>query len=334
MASEVKWLLVGPGDIAQKRVAPALAAAENSEIVGVVYNTRRELAESLAGRYGVREVFDDFGEALARTEANAVYLATPVWLHSPHAVRAMESGRHVLIEKPLGLSELDCAPIVAAEKTTGTTAGCAYYRRCYPRYAHAAEMLERDEFGQVVLVRMACHCWFDPAPDDPKHWRVIRARSGGGPMADVGCHMLDVLIGLFGLPVSVYARCEDLVHRWDVEDSASVMMKLRNGAHVLASFNWNSKTWRHDFEIVGTEARILWDPYDTGPVVRTVGREVTRLDLPNAGNVHLPLVQDFVDAVLVGRRPVCPVGEAVKTNVLMDAVYASASAGVQVQVCR
>ena len=59
MASEVKWLLVGPGDIAQKRVAPALAAAENSEIVGVVYNTRRELAESLAGRYGVREVFDD-----------------------------------------------------------------------------------------------------------------------------------------------------------------------------------------------------------------------------------------------------------------------------------
>jgi len=88
MAAAVRWLLVGPGDISQKRAAPALAGAEGSELVGVVYHTRRHQAEAIASRYGAREVFGDFDEALRRSAANAVYLATPVWLHAPHAVKA------------------------------------------------------------------------------------------------------------------------------------------------------------------------------------------------------------------------------------------------------
>ena len=178
MTSKLRWLLVGPGDIAQKRVAPALAGAKDSEIVGIVYGTRRDRAQALADAHDVRDVFDDFGRALETSDANAVYLATPVWLHSRQAVQALESGRHVLVEKPLGLSQADCLPILQAADRTGKTAGCAYYRRCFPRYRHAAEMLARGELGKVVLVCTTWFSWFDPRPDDPKYWRVIRAKSG------------------------------------------------------------------------------------------------------------------------------------------------------------
>ncbi|MBI3948642.1 MAG: Gfo/Idh/MocA family oxidoreductase [Armatimonadetes bacterium] len=327
----VRWLLVGAGDIARKRVAPALASAAGSEVVGVC-DVREEEARRLAADLGATGSYSRLEEALAASPADAVYIATPVWLHVPQAVSALESGRHVLVEKPLGLNAAECARAVAAAERSGKVAGCAYFRRLFPRYQHTRQMLEDGEFGRVVHVRLTYFSWFAPTPDDPKYWRVVRAKSGGGPLSDMGTHMFDVLIGLFGLPVSVDARCENLVHAWDVEDSAGVLFQLPDGAQGVASFHWNSKTWRHEFEMVGTEAKIDWLPYDTGPVVKTVGREITDLQLPSAENVHLPLVEDFVQAVREGRAPVCPLEEAAKTNRLLDAIYRSAAERREVAV--
>jgi predicted dehydrogenase len=242
-------------------------------------------------------------------------------------VQALAAGKHVLVEKPLGLSAAEAQAVVSAAQAAGTIAGCAYFRRLSARYAHAREMLARGEFGRLVLARMVYHTWFAPAADDPKAWRVARALGGGGPLSDMGSHMFDVLIGLCGLPATVFARCDNLVHAWDVEDTASVLMTLPNGAHVTASLSWASQAWRHEFELVGTQAKLDWLPYDSGPVARTVGRQTDMLDLPPAENVHLPLVEDFVQAVRTGQPPACSVAEAAQTNRLLDAIYQSAAEG-------
>jgi predicted dehydrogenase len=324
MADKVRWLLVGAGDIARKRVGPALAQCPGSELVAAC-DSRIDQAAALAVALNVPEVYGDLTEALVQTAANAVYLATPVGLHVPQVLQALQAGKHVLVEKPLGLNGEECRRAVAAAAAQpAQLAGCAYYRRFFPRYLHAREMLSRGEFGKVVAVRMTYASWFSPEPDDPKYWRVIRAKSGGGPLSDMGTHMFDILIGLFGMPATIFAKCNNLVHAWDVEDSASLMLRLANGAHVTASFNWNTKTWRHEFEIVGTEARLLWLPYDSGPVVKTVGRDVQNLELPNAENVHLPLVEDFVQAIRDSRPPAVTLEMAAQTNTLLDAVYQSA----------
>ncbi|MFH1738138.1 MAG: Gfo/Idh/MocA family oxidoreductase [bacterium] len=321
--TEIRWLLVGAGDISQKRVASALSSTQSSIITGVC-DIREENARNLSQEVAAKEVYTEFENALATTSADAVYLATPVWLHAKHTLAALSARKHVLIEKPLGLNSKESHQVVDAAERSDFRVGCAYYRRCFPRYRHAKQMLANQEFGQIVLVRLIYHSWFDPSETDPKYWRVLRSQSGGGVLSDMGSHMFDILIGLFGLPKSVYAKCENLVHQWDVEDCASILMTLENGALVTASFNWNSKTWRHEFEIVGTEAKINWLPCDSGPVTKTVGREVQELDLPNANNVHQPIVDDFIDAILRNRDPICPVAEAAKTNILLDAVYRSA----------
>jgi 1,5-anhydro-D-fructose reductase (1,5-anhydro-D-mannitol-forming) len=320
----VRWLLVGAGDIARKRVASALAEAMQSEIVAVC-DMSPESAQSLALEYGVKEIFTDLGQALEESSADAVYVATPVCFHVQQAIQSMKAGYHVLVEKPLGLSARDCEPALVVAEQSGKVAGCSYYRRFFPAYQQAQKMIEMGEFGQVVLVRMTYFSWFNPTADDPKHWRVVRERAGGGPLSDMGTHMFDVLIGLFGLPASVYARCGNLVHQWNVEDCASLVMQLQDGAQVVASFHWNSRTWRHEFEIVGTEAKVYWHPYDSGQVIKTVGRQVDTLDLRPNANAHLPLIEDFVQAILEGRPPACPLSEALKTNVLLDAVYRSAA---------
>ena len=327
--SAVRWLLVGAGDIARKRVAAALSDAADSELVAVC-DAVEDNARSLAEEHGVDEVYTELEKALESSSADAVYVATPVWLHVPHAIRALESGRHVLVEKPLGVSGEQAAQAVSVAAHTDRLAGCAYYRRLTPMYQHASDLLAAGELGRVVLVRMVYFSWFDPTPDDPKYWRVVSKQGGGGALSDMGTHMFDVLIGLLGMPASVYARCGNQVHDWDVEDGASVLMAMPDGAQVTASFHWSSKTWRHEFEIVGSEAKVHWHPYDSGQVILTRGRQVDELVLPPADNVHAPLVEDFVQAIQEGRQPACPLTEAARTNTLVDAVYHSAAVGREV----
>ena len=320
--NEVNWLLVGTSDIARKRAAPALAALETGRLVGVCGSDEGRVRD-LAGAHGAEESYTDLDRALVTTTANAVYIATPVFRHIPEALAALDAGKHVLIEKPLGLSAADVAPLIARARASGLRAGCAFYRRTYPRFAHARKMLEDGSFGRIVLVRTSYWSWFNPAADDPKIWRVTRDQSGGGPLADLGSHMFDLIIGLFGLPRSVVARVDTLVHPYEVEDSSAVLLELQNGAPVIASFHWSSKTWTHDFEIVGSEAKVRWSPSDTEKVIWTAGRDVQELDMPNAENVHTPLVEDFARAVLESRDPIVPVAEAAKTNILLDAIYES-----------
>ena len=240
----IDWLLIGTGDIARKRVLPALRQAPGCRVVAVCGRTDAA-ARAFADEFGIDRSFDCVETALSDSYARATYIATPVDLHVPLTIAALKAGLDVLVEKPLGLDAGECAAAVACARAHPAVAGCAYYRRCSARYQHARETIARGELGRIVFVRMAYSSWFDPVPDGPGHWRVVKARSAGGPLADVGSHMFDLLIGLFGLPRTVFARAESTVHRYAVEDSAVVVMELACGAQAVASFHWNSRAWAH-----------------------------------------------------------------------------------------
>lgn len=318
----IGWLLVGAGDIAHKRVIPAIEGEPRSVLAAVCDNAAGR-AEEVAQPRGIR-AHTDYGEALEDSSVNAVYICTPVGLHVPQAAAALRAGKHVLVEKPAALNFPEAQELVAAAQRSDRKCGVAYFRRFYPKYAMAQEMLRSGAFGKVVLVRMAYFSWFNPAPGDPKHWRVVPEKSGGGPISDMGAHMFDVLVGLLGMPETVYAKAETLVQPYAVEDASVAILKMSGGAQALASFHWNSKTWSHEFEIVGTEAKVKWHPYDSDSVVKTVGRDISEVATPNAKNVHVPLVEDFVSAVLENRDPAVTASEAAKTNAVMDALYLSA----------
>jgi 1,5-anhydro-D-fructose reductase (1,5-anhydro-D-mannitol-forming) len=327
-STTVEWLIVGTGDIVQKRVAPALCSVEHCRVAGIVgqLDRARALADPLRA-----QAFSNLQEALVKSDATAVYVATPVHRHVAEAVISLQAGRHVLIEKPLAVCAADAAPLMEASRAQpGVIAGCAYYRRCSARFQHARNLLREATIGPVVAVRMHYRSWFCPETSDPKIWRVATRLSGGGPLADMGSHMFDVLIGLLGMPRTVVAKVATLTHQYEVEDSAAVLLEMAVGAQVTASFHWNSKSWAHEMEIIGTEGSLLWRPFDSGPVILTLGRDVQQLDLPPAANVHVPLVQDFVEAIRTGRAPVAPVAEALQSNTLLDAIYRSAETASEV----
>jgi len=328
--SKVRWLLVGAGDIAQKRILPGIDGESRSALVAVC-DRAADRARAVAEPRGI-PVYTDYQAALDDGMVDAVYLCTPVHLHVPQAIAALQAGKHVLVEKPVALSYPEAQTLVQAAAQSDRQCGVAYFRRFTPKYAMAREMLAKGEFGRVVLVRLTYFSWFNPNPDDPKYWRVVPERSGGGPISDMGTHMLDVLIGLLGMPETVFAKAETLVQPYAVEDASVAILTMPGGAQVVASFHWCSQTWSHEFEIVGTEAKVKWHPYDSDSVVKTVGRETTEVATPNAKNVHAPLIVDFVSAALENRAPAVTAAEAAKTNAVIDALYRSARERREVRV--
>src|SRR6185369_8026740 len=146
----VRWGLIGAGDIVRKRVAAALRETAGSELVAV---SRRDAsqAEATATDLGARLWFSEWRDLVASPEIDAVYIATPVYLHAEQTIAAAEAGKHVLCEKPMGLSVRECDEMIAACQANNVKLGIAYYRRFYPAVKRAKEIINSGEIGKVSV---------------------------------------------------------------------------------------------------------------------------------------------------------------------------------------
>src|SRR5215468_2493764 len=143
---KLRWGLIGCGDIAAKRVAPALRDLPNCELVSVARN-RSDLAQPFAERFGARKWFADWHALAQDEEIDAVYIATPVHLHASQTIAAAEAGKHVLCEKPMALNVEECEGMIAACRKHHVKLGVAYYRHFYPVVARIKDIIRSGEIG-------------------------------------------------------------------------------------------------------------------------------------------------------------------------------------------
>src|SRR5580658_5533057 len=132
----LNWLVIGVGDITTKRVLPAILAEPRSKLSGIVTRDARK-----AEAYGV-PAWSDLEEALAQSAADAVYVATPVFLHAPQSILCLRAGRHVLCEKPMAMNYAEALSMEQAAREAGRILGVAYYRRMYPKVNRAKDLIE------------------------------------------------------------------------------------------------------------------------------------------------------------------------------------------------
>jgi predicted dehydrogenase len=305
----LKWLVVGIGDITKKRILPALLAEPRSEVVGVV---TRDCAK--ADSYGLR-AWQRLDGALRQSDADAVYVATPVFLHGPQTIAALNAGRHVLCEKPMAMHYAEACAMQEAAVRSGRKLGVAYYRRMYPKVKRAKELMDAGVIGQPFMGEAVVHEWRD---DVETGWRGSAELAGGGPLYDIGSHRIDLLNFLFGKPVRATGHLSTLHHKIAVEDNATVLVEYENGARGLVDVRWHSRVARDEFRIRGTKGEINLTPLNDAPLVSPAGVE----QIPAPANLHYPCIQDFVAAVLDGT----PMGSSGATALLTDWVTA--------EVCR
>jgi len=299
---KLNWGLIGAGDIVRKRVAPAINALEKCELTAVCRN-RAELAESFAKEFGAKKWFADWRELLKDEETEAVYIATPVFLHKEQTIAAAENGKHVLCEKPMALNAKDCEEMIAACKANNVKLGIAYYRRFYPVIKRIKEIIASEELGKISVAQMNAFEFFNPTPENPRFWLLQKEKSGGGPMMDFGCHRLEVLTHLFGQVSEIKSVIGNAAFERETEDTAMTILKFESGVFANVTVTHAAFEPKDTLEIFGTKGTISVSVLNKEKIiVKTENGERTEI-YPNHANVHQPLIADFTDAVLNDKEP-------------------------------
>jgi 1,5-anhydro-D-fructose reductase (1,5-anhydro-D-mannitol-forming) len=299
----MNWVVIGVGDIAVRRVIPAIQSLPQSCLYGLITRNpaKAKPYKCLA--------WSELAEPLRDPAVDAVYVATPVFLHASQTVQALRAGKHVLCEKPMAMNTTESRTMLDAAAETGRTLGVAYYRRTYPKVARARQLLKSGAIGLPLVAELTSHGWFDGREFDGKglnrSWLLDPAQAGGGPLFDIASHRIDVLNYLFGQPQRVTGQVSNSVHHYPVEDNATLLIEYSGGVRGIVDVRWNSKVKRDECRIRGTEGEIDLTPLN-GPELRSPdGHE----HLDPHPNLHYPMIENFEQAVL-GKSPPLASGES------------------------
>ena len=317
---KLRWGLIGCGDISRKRVAPAIKILEQCELLGVA-RANYTLAESFAQEFDSPKWYKNWEDLITDKEINAIYIATPVYLHAEQTIAAARAGKHVLCEKPMAMNAKDCERMIETCKKHDVTLGIAYYRHFYPVITRVKDIILSGEIGEPVIVEIQSFEWFDRKPGEPRYWLLQKELSGGGPMMDFGCHRIEVLQNLFGKVKEMQSRTFNIHFKREVEDTAYVSLLFENQMHAIIRVTHATNEVRDTLDIFGTKGTIHIPVLNNGTtIVKTENAERTEYHPPHS-NVHQPLIEDFTNAVLENRNPVVDGFIGKEVNLILDNIY-------------
>ena len=318
--AQVRYAVVGAGNIAQVAVLPAFAhAKENSELVAIVSGDE-EKRDVLREKYALEADGDyaDFESVLERARVDAVYVATPNSLHKEYTVRAAAAGRHVLCEKPMAPSSSDCREMQDACERAGVKLMVAYRLHFEEATLAAIETVRSGKLGDVRL--FASFFSHVVRPGDIRQDPEL----AGGAAYDLGVYCINAARHLFDAePISVMA---DIVEKNGTDDTTNVLLRFPGDR--LAQFCLsNSVAGVSSYRLGGSEGDLRVEPaYEyTEPLVHylTVDGDVSKKSFPR-GDQFAPEIEYFSRCILEGREPEPSAQEGLCDVRVVEAILESA----------
>ncbi|ARA92417.1 hypothetical protein AWN76_004035 [Rhodothermaceae bacterium RA] len=322
----VRWGLIGAGDVAEHKGGPALYTASHSRLVAVM-SRREERARSFAERHGADRYYTDLDALLADEEVDAVYIATPPHVHCELTERVAAAGKHVLCEKPMAMTVAECRRMIEACDAAGVQLMIAYYRRFFPAYVRIKELLKAGAIGTPLQVRAHVASLYQPRPDGERSWLVQPGVAGGGFLTDVATHRLDLMTYYMGNPRQVAAFTDTLRFDFDVDDTDVLILRFEGGGQGAAMFSWSVGAEINEFELCGTDGRILGRDIGQGRFDVVAGGTTRSFHLPPPAITHLHLVEHFVACLRSGTPNRLSGEEGMQATRITEAAYQSSAEG-------
>lgn len=254
---KVRYGVVGIGWISQTAFLPGVEHTGNSEVVAFV-SGHEDKAAKVGEKYGVENVYsyDEYEKLLSSGTVDAIYLATPNFDHVDLAVRTLDAGIHLLLEKPMATSVEDCERIIAASERTGTKLMIAYRMHHEPAMLKAFETARGGKLGHLR--------YFNSSFSQPVNYQNHRAKNGywAGPVPDMGPYPINTARSFFGaepIEVSAMGTRTDPERFRDFDDQVAVSLRFPGGqlATMLLSYSGSDLD---DFRIVGTLGDLYSSP--------------------------------------------------------------------------
>lgn len=288
----LRWALIGAGDVADRHVVPALRAT--GQTLAALWSPHAERAGAAAHRH-CTYVARSREEAIAL--ADIVYVCSPVDTHVTHALTALAMGKHVVVEKPLSAGLEPTRSLPRAVAASGKTLTVAYYRRLLPFIRLMREWISIGRHGTLRAVSIDFSM---PYPLANAGWRAQQARSGGGVLADAGCHRLDYLVDLLGIP-----------ERWQIDAVAVENIGVESELHLRMWWRGDLRatctfSWRHgpnDLAVFEFDhARVTWTASEPG-TIRVAGAEMAIVGLETPTTPLAPMIEDLLERIALRHPP-------------------------------
>jgi len=267
--SEVRWGIIGCGDVTEKKSGPAFNKVDNSKLIAVMRRSK-DKAKDYAKRHKVPLWYSDARELLGNSEINAVYIATPPNTHAKYAIMAAKAGKHIYVEKPMALNNDETVEMIETAKKHKVALYIAYYRRELEYFKKVKKIINSNIIGKPLFVNLKLFK-SDTTGFNRENlpWRYRSEISGGGLFVDLGSHQLDILDYFFGRILSVNAIVENQANLYSVEDTLTVSFKFESG--VIGNGMWSfivPKFADEDsIEIIGERGRIKFSTFQFTPIL-------------------------------------------------------------------
>jgi predicted dehydrogenase len=328
-ARRLRWGVLGAARIATEKVIPAIQNASNCEVVAIA---SRDLAKATgaAGTLGIRRAYGSYQELLDDADVEAVYIPLTNDLHVSWTIKAAESGKHVLCEKPIARTADEARTLLKVRDRSGVHIQEAFMVRTHPQWRRAKAMVDAGELGDVRAISGI----FSYLNTDARNVRNVKELGGGG-LLDIGCYLVNTARFIFGgEPIRVSGTVE-LDPRFDVDRLASMILDF-GGRHAIGTCSTQLLYYQR-IQVVGTRARIEIEVPFNAPrdracrllVDRTgdlFGGGIEAIDLPVADQFQLQ-AQEFASAILEKRPQAVPLEDAVANMVCLDAITRSSRSG-------
>ncbi|MFX3633951.1 MAG: Gfo/Idh/MocA family protein [Candidatus Pristimantibacillus sp.] len=351
MSNPIRIGVIGAGSISEMHFG---SYSKNVDAVLVaVCDVKEERAKAKGEKYDIPHVYTDYNELLANPDIDAVSICTWNNTHAEISIAALKAGKHVLCEKPLSKTVEEALAVEAAVKESGKTLQVGFVRRYASNTRIVKAFLDNGEIGPIYYAKASCIRKLG----NPGGWFADVERSGGGPLIDIGVHVIDLCWYLMGKPkvksisgntynrlgnrsnvknLKFYKAADYDAALNTVEDMANALIRFENGASLLVdvSFTLHAKQDELTVKLYGEKGGVELEPELT---LITEKYDTILNCTPQIDNLSFEFVQGFQDGinyfveVCQGKKTtISPVQDGVEIMKILCGVYESATLGKEI----
>jgi predicted dehydrogenase len=319
----LNWGVLGTARIAAKAVIPALKASRRNVVTAIA---SRDLtrAQQFAQTNGIQKAYGSYEELIRDPEIDAVYIPLPNSEHAPWAIKAMEAGKHVLVEKPFALNADAAQLMVATSLEHSVLLMEAFMYRYHSRFEEVMDIVQGGSLGQLRFIQST----FSFQLTNPNDYR-LSAPLGGGALYDLGCYCVNFQRLLVGRePRRVQALSYMGSTNVDLQMSGTLDFGEQVFTHFDVAFNAAPQQYTR---IIGTEGVLSFEKsFNPGNEASEAylhkGSETKRFKFKRE-DAYQKMVEHFYNVVASKEAPRFPLSDAVNNLVVMDALFQSAASG-------
>ncbi|MCU7552147.1 Gfo/Idh/MocA family oxidoreductase [Chitinophagaceae bacterium LB-8] len=320
---QIKWGIIGCGDVAEVKSGPAFNKVPNSKLVAVM-RRNAEKAKDFALRHNVDKWYTDAQDLIDDEEVNAIYVATPPSSHEEYTINALKKGKPVYVEKPMALDTDGARKMLEVAKETGVKLTVAHYRREQPMFLKVKEFLHKKAIGDIRFVNLR---YWQPASSynlesEGIQWRVDPTIAGGGIFHDIAPHQIDLLLYYFGKVKEIKGFSINQAGLYKADDLVAGQMLFENGIIFNGSWCFTvAASERQDIcEIIGSKGKIAFPVFGNFEINLTQNNKSRTIGYEKIPHVQQPMIAKVVEYFLNKIPNPCPPEDGVEVMRIMQAM--------------